>query len=659
MTLTITDDDIDLIEMETGLSFDEPRRLALKGYDDIQACPGSGKTTLIAAKLILLASKWNQGSNGICVLSHTNVAKFEIISRLEKHPDGRRLLKYPHFIGTIQEFVNRFLAIPYCRTVGIPVNQIDDEICCNYINSKLKWGTRKYLENKRASIGGLQVKYEKGEFVTSVPAFPSYSNSNSYQDLASIKNSLIGSGLHFYREMYEYGKAYVDTVSGASEALRSRFRIVFVDEMQDTEYFQDHLINSIFDTEYCQVQRFGDADQAIFNSGDGSNTYNDLDLPAITTSHRFNSSIAKIVSGLSSKRLTICSSHEATKDDPPNTIFVVSEKTRGQVISSFVDLCIEHIHSDEVSPIKVVGAVGNENPTALTIGEYFPNFHKSQASNNFKPQKLIDYFYKIEMASSNHKSYRLVLDGVARCYRIAGVQLSDQIGDIKPVTVDRLRRWLKDTDKLKAFNQMVLSLQFKDFTDEGVWIENLVPLIDLLELDIDNPGVSEFTSFKEREITTAEDSSSLNICSVKRNGRSVDVEISTIHSVKGETHAATLVLETQFHQYDIGQMMDYLVGVKTDSPLKRKAKFMKQLYVAMTRPKHLVCLAIDESRFSGVNRERAIQQGWNIKDLTIIASSLQHQKLEETQQERPRAAQNIEGGFTYTSRSIKNPSRDS
>src|SRR5687768_16644869 len=49
---------------------------------DVAACPGSGKTTLLVAKLAILARRWTARDQGICVLSHTNVARREIETRL-------------------------------------------------------------------------------------------------------------------------------------------------------------------------------------------------------------------------------------------------------------------------------------------------------------------------------------------------------------------------------------------------------------------------------------------------------------------------------------------------------------------------------------------------------------------------------------------------
>ena len=50
---------------------------------DVSACPGSGKTTVLLAKLKLLADRMPlEHGAGICVLSHTNVAVDEVKSKL-------------------------------------------------------------------------------------------------------------------------------------------------------------------------------------------------------------------------------------------------------------------------------------------------------------------------------------------------------------------------------------------------------------------------------------------------------------------------------------------------------------------------------------------------------------------------------------------------
>src|SRR5260370_901842 len=67
---------------------------------DVQAAPGNGKTTLLAAKLALLSRTWKSRVQGVCVISHTNAAREEIEKLLAAHPSAGAFLGYPHFVGT-------------------------------------------------------------------------------------------------------------------------------------------------------------------------------------------------------------------------------------------------------------------------------------------------------------------------------------------------------------------------------------------------------------------------------------------------------------------------------------------------------------------------------------------------------------------------------
>jgi len=147
----ITDDDIHWVSSLLKTQFDAPRQEALKSMVtlDVAACPGSGKTTLLVAKLAILAKKWRYRTHGLCVLSHTNVARHEIESRLGDTTVGRRLLSYPHFIGTIHGFVNDFLALPWLRSQRNQLKMIDTEICEARRWGKLGKGSRFALQQKR------------------------------------------------------------------------------------------------------------------------------------------------------------------------------------------------------------------------------------------------------------------------------------------------------------------------------------------------------------------------------------------------------------------------------------------------------------------------------------------------------------------------------
>ena len=138
----------------------DPRQVVLKSMEpmDVAACPGSGKTTLLVAKLAILAEKWRYRTRGICVLSHTNAARNEIETRLGNVSAGRRLLSYPHFIGTIHGFVNDFLAVPWLRSQGYPIKMIDTDICLERRWRALSFATRSGLQSNGHEPSVLVVK---------------------------------------------------------------------------------------------------------------------------------------------------------------------------------------------------------------------------------------------------------------------------------------------------------------------------------------------------------------------------------------------------------------------------------------------------------------------------------------------------------------------
>lgn len=122
-----------------GNDFDDKRIEFITNLDtcDLLAVPGSGKTTALLAKLYCLSKQmpFNDGS-GILVLSHTNNAVDEIEKKLKKHCP--HLFEYPNFVGTIQTFVNKYLANQGCfEKYGSYISKNDDDLINEYISKKV------------------------------------------------------------------------------------------------------------------------------------------------------------------------------------------------------------------------------------------------------------------------------------------------------------------------------------------------------------------------------------------------------------------------------------------------------------------------------------------------------------------------------------------
>jgi DNA helicase II / ATP-dependent DNA helicase PcrA len=94
---------------------DEQWQLVLAGGDRFaEACPGAGKTRAIAARFLTRAEA--EPRKGIGLLSFTTAAIDEVKTRCKDHPE---ILLAPHFVGTFDGFINRFITRPvYVKRSG-------------------------------------------------------------------------------------------------------------------------------------------------------------------------------------------------------------------------------------------------------------------------------------------------------------------------------------------------------------------------------------------------------------------------------------------------------------------------------------------------------------------------------------------------------------
>ena len=93
------------------------------------------------------------------------------------------------------------------------------------------------------------------------------------------------------------------------------------------------------------------------------------------------------------------------------------------------------------------------------------------------------------------------------------------------------------------------------------------------------------------------------------------IQFDTIHGVKGETHDATLYLETELQNgSDIGRVLCYYgVGQAGTSSLFDYSR--KIVYVGMSRPRKLLCIAIQDSTY---RKSGNVFQNWDKVDLRKI-----------------------------------------
>lgn len=599
--INITEDDIVKVEEKFGLSFDDESKEFIKCLTskDIQACPGAGKTTSLVAKLDILSNSMPFADNsGVLVLTHTNVAVDEIKKKLGAN--AQKVLGYPNHVGTFQSFVNKYLAIPmYVKLFGKKPERIDSDIFYLRFQDRFdkvnqfhrNWlqerANEKYVNVLRfiedLTIDDNFLQYNGKNIITSHSGMFS-----AIRSIAYIPYSLLQDGYLTYDLCYDLAIEYLKKYPTIIEVFQKRFRYIFVDEAQDTEDKQFQILNTLFHNSI--VQRIGDNNQAIFNfsgqKGEGWQIKDDF--IEIKNTKRLSKPISEqvIKVALNPQELN---GNDAVTIQP--TIFVFDNIE--DVIPRFSELIVEHgLHTHTKKCFKVVGAVAKVNDNGHTLVNYFPDY--SSSSNSLESSTLIEKLANLEIANVQPKEYRNIILDIVKEY-LKNKNIKD--GD-KNFTKTSLVSFLKEKDeanyelfKLNLFN-MINKLASQECVQDDIGIFVKI-FLDVLEKPLDTECLCDIIKKYKIDI---EKKSQKNIYKYEYGDVSFDIEISTIHKVKGETHTATMVVETFKNGYDLFNLLKLLQGRKFAGASIDKKKL---IYVAMSRATHFVCLAIHREQNNG------------------------------------------------------------
>lgn len=654
----ITDEDIDwvsgLMELE-GL--DDQRLAFLRSREtlDVSACPGSGKTTLVVAKLAILARKWKHRTRGICVLSHTNVARHEIEERLGNTEVGRRLLSYPHYIDTIHGFVRRFLATPWLLSAQHRFTAIDDELTHRMRSRCMTGEERRFLRNffARRTFDTTTLRLASADFANPLITvnrgnLPCGPGTQSYQIMARSVGEAAKRGYFCYDEIFVLGNAQLAERPGVAEGLRHRFPCVFVDEMQDTSAMQNQYLSAIFprnDSEIC-VTRVGDPNQAIFESDiqtTGSDFPDRGSAVDISSSFRFDESIAALANPFAfypvADRL---SGRRDVKETGPlrHTVFVFPDGDCSGVLDAYGRLVLQELPSD-LHLSATVAALGythkdvdpaDADPSHYpkTVGHYWEAYDRSAGLGVYRPPTLIE---RVRLAKRNlvksdtaHHSAEEIAKGLLHLVNLTNLSTKIKVGTRQHVQVQQL---FSDSKDLVSYQQLVVELLF---TSESVTAEswsslalrfwNLASI--LAQASHEQPeAVQDYLAWVPVSSEVVHEGAvqlAVNTFRSIHDMGIVDIKLGSIHSAKGQSHTATLVLETYNHGHFIDSLLPWASGQKSHGsakPGKRITQRMLAMYVAMTRPTHLICLAISkrtlgEGEAFDANCARLREQGWDI-----------------------------------------------
>ena len=595
--------------------FDKEERIPiiedLNNSFDVNACPGSGKTTVLLAKLIILSRKMplNNGQ-GICVLTHTNVAIDEIKIKLGDKSDV--LFKYPNYFGTIQNFVDKYLAIPYFkRESNENIKSIDDDIYYEYIRKLSKKNYPKIDSTIQFYIkkgyGNYTSESHERNFITFIANKHFDISNNDIRDnynralidksyYSELKNIMIDNtlnkGILRYEDAYFLAGLYLDKFPDIKRYFLERFKYIFIDEMQDVSEMQMKIIGEIFNKDKVIIQRFGDINQSIskFNYSNSNWIFNDY-TKTINSSKRYGSEVVRFLEPLRVEKNGNMKGNEDINTLNPH-IIIFDDSSIESVVPKYIELLDKYnIVEEKNKKIKVIGklALPVSNPYK-SISSYVKGYNAKGNRNEDLNKKVINKLKKINTTKEFYD------------YLISIILLAIE-RDGKKVSKEELTRLMEDSyiNEFTIYRSNILKWT-KNFTvNTNSVIEDIINKTEILfnkvqEINYDIEILrSNISVNNEEEVAVTSEEIETSI--------SMD-NINTIISTKGETHKATLYLESKLvysngeDRSDISRILDYMVNKKDEVDDNDKEALMNA-YVAMSRAEKLTCVAIQYDTIKG------------------------------------------------------------
>ncbi|MEQ8306922.1 MAG: UvrD-helicase domain-containing protein [Hoeflea sp.] len=608
---------------------------------DVDACPGSGKTTLLIAKLAILAKRWTSPSAGICVLSHTNVARLEIENRLGTNPTGRSILSYPHFIGTIHGFVNQFVALPWLRSQGIEFVAIDDDICLRRRLHKLTQAQRSRVkENKRGEdllriqdagydLGA--IRWGNGTLGKQTP---------TYQAFIAACRTTTEEGFFCHDDMMIWAGQALDQNPDLRGAVRKRFPMLFLDEVQDNSEIQSQLLRRLFieGDEPVVRQRFGDMNQAIYGrasetdlSGANSDLFPDptIAIP-VANSHRFGSQIATLADplALTPPGLIGLRQHPPEEHGKQAAILLFDTRQPMSVLPAFAKLLTARFSPAEraTGVFAAVGAIHRDTsrPDAPNcVAHYWSGYDHQLARIEGRPATLIGCLRRGIFEASANGDLRPIVQKAADALLSLSTVLNPAVRH--PNFANRYRQLVRLLEHDPATGRRFHALCWKLAEGElptgpaawQTWKKPITDIATVLCAGVHAESADEFLAWEDERIVDGAIARTDNVFSYPVAEPAVRIKVGSIHSVKGETHLATLVFDTHFNGSHIKRIKCWLTGAESgltaNKPELRKS--LKQHYVAVTRPSHLLCLAIRSDAFTDEELALLRARHWSIGDI--------------------------------------------
>ncbi|WP_223605516.1 ATP-dependent helicase [Chryseobacterium sp. OSA05B] len=565
-----------------------------KGLCVVRACPGSGKTYSVASRIALLFAKNHFSKKGIAALSFTNVAVDEI---REKLSDNFSLngISHPHFIGTLDSFINQFIFLPFGHLIMECPNR--PELVGEPHST---WSIKKYPQDYAQYFDKTTFDIND-KLIQRAPA-QSFHFLWKYYNISGAINgniqNIINSKLEFFKKGYAT-QADANYLSlkilmkypKIAESIAKKFEYFIIDEAQDTDEILMAIID-IFNSKGAEnIMLIGDRDQAIFEWNNAKPhlfdekyvAWNKIELIENRRSSQlicdftkylssFNSTVA-ITPGILDFRFKplvngYLKEKKASQKDPSVVTIEESIASFNSVLETFLKQCTEN--GIEIS---------QKNVAVLYRGKAKVNFlgltpvHYENSMDCWEPRNLfVKTIIRGKLLYDSGlfvKGYKLMERGLIEYKR------------------------QNDTNSLIVNNEYVQTIiSEKGFMTYRKGIHHVMDKLPTTKDKTISAWIKEANRNLRKPFViktgTGQDLISEYFGETDTNVQPFEFYHGTIHSVKGRSFDAVLILLSKKSGFNYATMLK-----KDKSALSEKEQEeLRIIYVGMTRPRKILQLAV-------------------------------------------------------------------
>jgi DNA helicase-2/ATP-dependent DNA helicase PcrA len=254
------------------------------------------------------------------------------------------------------------------------------------------------------------------------------------------------------------------------------------------------------------------------------------------------------------------------------------------------------------------------------MGDYWPAFQRTQQSSTKGELQAL-----LQCQSASRKLPTLaerateVRRGVLLALRAAKASVVDGVRDGRALLRAMQEQRVDAMQLQKLIRELTLNTPSLASPDERVAfaLRMYKYLADLLPREMTADEFSGLGLFINSPVEEPTENVLPTVCTVMHSGHELKYTLGTVASMKGETHVASLVLESYggaSRRFDLQMALPFLAGIgKEFNKCTATQKLqMRNLYVAMSRPTQFLCLAANESRVDSQTLDALAAKRWDI-----------------------------------------------